>query len=262
MEESYTRRLGVAKCKTVVHLRQINTIINQKMAQQHSSLYYYKFLILLVAIVAFFITDAFIGHMEISFIFVDIPLFAILLASIYVSFTRHLSYFFAAFVIAVAIFVLRLILYSNPNHPILNIAEYALLCLFCLFIAVIILLRVLSSKDMTADYIRGAICAYLLLGIAWAFLYTMLEILMPNSFHFTAKIIHSPDKLVPNFLYYSFVTYTTLGYGDITPITLPAKTFAYMEAITGQLYIAILIARLVGMYVAKQRVKPSQRDEL
>lgn len=108
--------------------------------------------------------------------------------------------------------------------------------------------RVLGSSEVSADTLAGAACVYLLLGICWWFVYMALELAQPGSFTGlrppgTEAAAHRIDLI-----YFSFVTLTTLGYGDITPATAQARAFTIIEAVTGVLYIAILVARLVGVY--------------
>jgi voltage-gated potassium channel len=118
-----------------------------------------------------------------------------------------------------------------------------------------IIRHVLTYKKVTADKIYGAICAYLLIGIIWALIYTLLENAMPNSFIFAHGVSLDYESLFSHrfyfgpFIYYSFVTLTTLGYGDIVPIAIPAQVFSALEAVIGQLYVAVLIARLVGLHI-------------
>jgi hypothetical protein len=106
-----------------------------------------------------------------------------------------------------------------------------------------VLAYVLAAKRVTRDMIFGAISAYLLIGIAWTSAYALLEALQPGSFSID-------EAQTPDFYYYSFTTLTTLGYGDITPVTSRAKSMAVLEAVNGVLYIAVLIARLVGTQIA------------
>jgi len=121
----------------------------------------------------------------------------------------------------------------------------------------IILVHVLQYRKVTADKIYGVICVYLLIGIVWALIYATIETITPGSFGFVAEenyfyatspYIH--PVFFTQFMYFSFVTLATLGYGDITPATSIARAFASMEAVVGQLYIAILVARLVGLHIS------------
>lgn len=107
---------------------------------------------------------------------------------------------------------------------------------------------VLRSQEVTLDVILGAVNVYLMVGVAFAFTYALIEFLQPGSFTGLEKLADSPNSQM-FFLYFSFITLTTLGYGDISPLTPIGMSTAYVEAIFGQLYLAILVARLVAMYI-------------
>jgi len=100
-----------------------------------------------------------------------------------------------------------------------------------------------------------AICGYLIIGILWAYIYSLIMICDHESFKFSMAVAdqaHRPDHrtidlLHFNYIYYSFITLTTVGYGDITPVSTLAKTFSYLESLFGQLYLAVLIARIIGI---------------
>jgi voltage-gated potassium channel len=107
-----------------------------------------------------------------------------------------------------------------------------------------------------------SISVYLLFGLTWSFLYDVIYQLQPHAFAFngTASPLVSPgEKVFPVLAYFSFVTLTTIGYGDITPLTLQARYAAIAEGVTGQFYLAILVARLVSMLLA-QSPTPSVSD--
>lgn len=101
---------------------------------------------------------------------------------------------------------------------------------------------------VSRDVIFAAVSAYLLIGLSWTYVYEFLEMSTPMSFRGPEPILHNDD-----FQYYSFVTLATVGYGDIVPVTRPARALSVLEALTGQLYLAILISRLVGAHVAQFR---------
>jgi len=86
----------------------------------------------------------------------------------------------------------------------------------------------------------------------WVFLYNITEILHPGSFSLAAVLDAESKKAL---YFFSFVTLTTLGYGDITPVSGPARSLAMVEAIVGQMYIAVLIARLVGTHISQSMMK-------
>jgi voltage-gated potassium channel Kch len=100
-----------------------------------------------------------------------------------------------------------------------------------------------------SDRIVGAICVYLLIGLAWASLFETLDSVVPGSFRFPADTAWATPGTV-RYHYFSFVTLATLGYGDVTPQTALAGTLAALEAVSGQLYIGITVARLVALSMA------------
>ena len=117
-----------------------------------------------------------------------------------------------------------------------------------------ILSNIFKEQEVTKDTIAGATAVYLLLALMWAFLYAVLDRLQPNSFAISAAA--SPLEGRDIFIYYSLVTITTLGYGDITPVSYLASSMAALEAVVGQLYLVILVSWLVGMYVSKKSKSP------
>jgi voltage-gated potassium channel len=106
---------------------------------------------------------------------------------------------------------------------------------------------VFAPGRVTRDRVIGALCVYLLIGVVWAVAYTLVEIAVPAAFHYAGVEKGDP---VEHLLYFSFVNLTTLGFGDITPIHPVTRTLSYLEAIIGQLYVAVLVASLVGRMVA------------
>ena len=116
---------------------------------------------------------------------------------------------------------------------------------------------VLGDPVVTTDTVVGAICAYFLLAVTFGNAYALVEVLSPGSFLLTpalaADVHWSPptSPITPVLQYFSFSTLTTLGFGDVTPLSRGARFLAVIEAIAGQLYLAILIARLVGIHTSR-----------
>ena len=112
---------------------------------------------------------------------------------------------------------------------------------------------------MTADTVLGGVCIYLLLGVLFTEIFQFIEAAAPGSFALGGQPLELEQDLgahyerYPAALYFSFVTLTTLGYGDITPVSPEARVLAITEAVIGQLYIAIFVARLVGLHLAGAR---------
>ena len=125
--------------------------------------------------------------------------------------------------------------------------------LFFAYTAVILLSHILKTQEITLDTISGAISVYFLIGFVWAYAYSTLETFQPGSFKIAVNMV----KGIQSFSYYSFVTLTTLGYGDITPLSGPARSLSVLEAIVGQLFLAVLIGRLVGIYVSRSTERES-----
>jgi hypothetical protein len=122
-----------------------------------------------------------------------------------------------------------------------DIATLITLALFAWVVAA----QVYRSGPVTYHRIQGAVAVYLLLGLTWASAYQLLYHLRPDAF--TGNV----DATVPQtWIYFSFVTLTTTGYGDILPIHPVARSLAIAEAMTGQLYLAVTLARLVALQVS------------
>lgn len=108
------------------------------------------------------------------------------------------------------------------------------------------------GEAVTLDSIAGAACVYMLLGVLWASAYVLLEHLRPGSFVIPDEWRLPGNQLGPALVYFSYVTLTTVGYGDIRAAGPAAGGMAAVEAIVGQLFIAITIARLVGQHLSRR----------
>jgi len=117
----------------------------------------------------------------------------------------------------------------------------------------VVLAHTFKPGVITFHRVQGSVAVYLLLGLAWAHAYFILLLLQPGAFN-TPPTVGSIDEM-PQFVYYSFVTLTTVGYGDMTPVHPFARSLATLEALVGQLYPAILIARLVSLELQERMQK-------
>jgi len=137
--------------------------------------------------------------------------------------------------------------YWYENQKIL-IASQIFGVLFVVFTIFRLARFIFNEKEVTKEVIFAAVVVYLLMTIAWAFLYLILEFFRRGSFAFPFE----QNLDFYNFLYFSCVTITTLGYGDVLPLTQQASALAILEAITGQMYLVVVVAWLVGMHVSRR----------
>jgi len=150
----------------------------------------------------------------------------------------------------------RLLAVMAPSMALYRIASITWL-LFFAFITWTELRAVLKQKEITSETISMSISVYLLLGLTWGLLYIMIFQYHPQAFNFasgavsSADVLHDERRAFPVFIYFSLTTLSTVGYGDITPVSLQARYAAVAEGITGQFYLAILVARLVGMQMSR-----------
>jgi hypothetical protein len=129
---------------------------------------------------------------------------------------------------------------------------------FLVYTMIVVARYVSSAKRVSWNTVSAALCIYLLFSVSYAMLYSILVILDPSSFSYTigdGKWTESDSQFLITGLYYSLVTMTTLGYGDVIPITPVTQMAAAVQALVGQLYVAVLVARLVGLQVAGSMTK-------
>jgi hypothetical protein len=139
------------------------------------------------------------------------------------------------------------------------IANTAASSLFVSYTAAVILHSILRESQVTTGAVLGGLCIYLLIGIFFVEIFSLVELAAPGSFAshgepLTAVVgVEAQYARYPALLYYSFVTLTTTGYGDIVPLSPLARSLAATEAVLGQLYLAVFIARLVGLHLAQAK---------
>jgi len=205
------------------------------------------FFILLILILLMMILPPFLDDWVSTKILLDVFLTAILFALIFAIRSNR------AQLITGVILALPLIITTWASYFVLitslGLTTQIFSALFFGYAAINILRRMFKQQEVTRETIFSAIVAYLLIGLMWAFLYMVLEKLAPGSFSFSEKALRSETK---QFQYFSFVTITTLGYGDLTPLTDKASALAMLEALIGQIYLVVLVAWLVGMYVSRR----------
>lgn len=183
-----------------------------------------------------------------------IALIGVLLAAINTARTRRRQMLVAASLASLVIVLQTVVLISE--NPVLEVARLSLGIVALAYVITIVLRHVFTSRRVTADTIAASLCVYLLIGVVWSMVYSLIENLTPGSFRYAYGV---GDFVLDEFagqqsifsLYLSFVTLSTLGYGDVVAVSNTGRMFAVTEAITGQIYLAVLVARLVGMHIAE-----------
>jgi voltage-gated potassium channel len=141
------------------------------------------------------------------------------------------------------------------------------IALSVLFIAVCsfsVINTVVANANVTMQTLRGVICAYFMIGFFFAFLFLLVEYVSPGSFRLHdvqgQYLLHT--RYLAQFMYFSFVTLATIGYGEIVALKDFAQTVTILEGIIGQFYIAIIVARLVAVYsfFCEQRKIDNNKD--
>jgi voltage-gated potassium channel len=141
----------------------------------------------------------------------------------------------------------------------LTIGLYAVVGVFIGYSAILILYEVTQTQEFNYHLIVSALSAYMLLALLWAIIYTIIEIAQPGSFlvnnDLAIGLPEEPSSIFELSLYFSMITITTVGYGDITPVSPAARSIATLEPIVGQLLMTVLVAWLVGMFISASLVK-------
>ncbi len=211
-----------------------------------------RFLFLLISILLMFVVRPFLeGQIGIG-ILLEIFFSLILLSGVY-AVSQKTHQVVIGLALASPALVMRWLTHLVKS-PVFSLVGNGFMILFFLYVVIVFLSYLFKEDEVTADVIMAAVCGYVFIGLMWAFVFSVLEALQPGSF----RLGEGQSEDIRNFTYYSFVTQTTLGYGDITPLTAPARSLSLLEAIVGQLYLAVLIARLVGIHISQSSIRKSR----
>jgi hypothetical protein len=236
----------------------------------------YRFAVLLAALLLLFFygifVELFATHLEPVVARVTIgSIITVMLFSSVLSVSKSRKSFRNAMILGVPAIVSELLdLYYFDQH-LIQIVSHVLTSVFLGYVILVLLRFIFASKRVTPNTIFASLCAYLLLGTFWAMVYSLLATCQPNAFYYSLLSNETSNSSegdsetsnseivgsmrlggVPAGLefYFSFVTMTTLGYGDIVPVSAAARGLATLQAVVGQMYLAVLVARLVGLHVA------------
>ena len=200
---------------------------------------------LLVALVILLVSAPFVEELEGGHLILSVLFTVVLIAAVFAVANRKRS-LAIALMLAIPAITARWINLLRPDlvHP-----AVFLVCALVLLAFVIghLLYFILRAPVVNLEVLSASIAAYLMLGLMWAMAYWLVDQLTPGgAFSFNTRGPRSMKGFTG--FYFSFITLTTVGYGDITPVSRAARWLAAMEATTGSLYIAVLIARLVSLY--------------
>jgi len=195
-----------------------------------------RFLLFLIFLISLFSITPFIENPVLSSLYATINYTLILLSGLY-AFSNVHNFFFAIFIDWIAFF--------HPEGQLVNTIRPLITASVLILLLILTLRSILIARDITRNVIFGALCGYILIGYIGTFLNMAVSVIYPWSYNIGEELTTMEA------LYYSFVTMTTLGYGEILPISDQARTITIMLSILGPMYVAILIAMLVGKYASK-----------
>ena len=179
---------------------------------------------------------------------------AMLLAALYAT-RDHRILFRVMLVLVVPVIAVNLLVEADAVYNWLDKLALIATSLFLFVALVAVFVQVIKSSSVTLDIIFGAVAVYLLFGAVVAILFQVIHLVDPGSSlegMRRAGTAAAGDYQFNDFLYFSFVSLTSLGYGDYAPVGPAARSLAMFEGVFGQLYIAILIARLVGLHTSQK----------
>ncbi len=200
-----------------------------------------RFSYLFFTIMLMFLLRPFLAGAKTLNLVTDIFLWVILISCVWAvqDKRKHQGIVMAMAIVVILTDIMDILLHTTLTSWVSTVAA----AFFVSYAVVAIFLFLAKQKEVTADMIMAAASEYVLIGILFAVLYNFVEAAYPGSFNFAGV-----ETNRPGFLYFSFVTLTTTGYGDVLPLSAQARSLAAFEAVTGQLYIAITVALLVGAY--------------
>jgi len=215
-----------------------------------------KYRILLLCIVLLVFAEPLVPNVEISNYMFLVLMSLILITGVYAVRGKR-KHLISAFILLIPTLLVFWFQIPSHNEFYILFARTSPVLLFG-YISLLIFLDVMTSRQVNADIIAGGVSVYLLIGLIFSLIYHAYYILDPTSFSIAAPLDPPHGEGSPYlylFTYFSYVTMTTLGYGDISPVTLEARTMVQVETLMGQLYVAIFIARLVSIQTANSIMK-------
>jgi hypothetical protein len=217
-----------------------------------------KYRVLLSSIVAMVFVEPLIPNERISY-YVTLGLISLILITGAYAVRGNRKHLIAATTLLLPTLVLVWLGAPINNETVIIISKTSPILMF-LYIAVLIFLDLLKTRKVDADMIAGGISVYLLIGLIFALIYQAHFLLEPGAFYVSKPLsdvtnLEDARQRLHLFGYFSYVTMTTLGYGDVTPLAEHARILVQVETLLGQLYVAIFIARMVSIQTANSMKK-------
>ncbi len=206
----------------------------------------HRIVLLLITILCFIIGGPFVDEIFRSEFIPDLLLTIAFIFAIY-AISLEKKYIYIGLLLAGPMFTSIWISYLVKSLEFYVIGEL-FGALFVGFVISLMVKFIFQEKEVTKEVIYAAVVVYLLIGIMWSFFYFMLDYFYPESFSFP----EIPSPTLYRYLYFSYVTLTTLGYGDVAPLTNKGGSLVILEAIVGQIYLVVIVAWLVGMHVSRK----------
>jgi len=205
-----------------------------------------RFFIFLIFLISLFTITPFIENPVLAHLFSTINYTLLLLSGLYAfSDVRNFLKFTTIFFLF-AVFI-DWIEFFHPTVPIITTLRPLITAAVLTLLLIFTLRSILLSGEITKNVIFGALCGYILIGYIGAFLTMAVTVIYPGSYNVAGEL-HAMDAF-----YFSFVTMTTLGYGDILPLSDQARAITIVLSVLGPMYVAILIAMMVGKYASKPK---------
>jgi voltage-gated potassium channel len=161
--------------------------------------------------------------------------------------------------VAMALLLPLIILYWLGIYDVISFSRPGSYAFFVIYFGLLLysyIVQIAHAERVTSNVLYAAFCLYLVIGMFWGALYALLSELSPGAYS-GVLLENSQTNPIHVYNYFSMITLTTLGYGDITPQTAGAASLCQMEAIVGQFFTAVLVAWLVGMYISEKQSNKS-----
>jgi hypothetical protein len=214
----------------------------------------YRHAYLLASLLLLVLVQPFLGERLLGLALIDVFLIVTLVTCIVTCSTTRRQLVIGV-VLAAALEVARWSTLISDHRALLS-AHPGLGLLFFVYVTVLMAREIFGrARKVSLDTIAGALSIYLLLGLAWTFAYALLEIAVPGSFSFGGVAPGPQGSDFSRFLGFSFVTLTTLGYGNIVPTNPRADALTSTEALVGQIYLAVLVARLIAIQLQQAHAR-------